>query len=72
MSSLPTTDQSVARQANAEGMAAIRAGDGDAAVAAFLRATAADPAAGPLWRNLAHGYRLGGDPAGERGALERA
>ena len=72
MNSLPTTDQSVAREANAEGMAAIRAGDGAAAVAAFLRATAADPAAGPLWRNLAHGYRLGGDPAGERGALERA
>ncbi len=53
-------------------MAALRAGDAAAAVAAFLRATAADPEAGPLWRNLAHAHRMAGDAAGERTALNRA
>jgi len=53
-------------------MAALRAGDAPVAIAAFTRATAADPAAGPLWRNLAHAYRLAGDAAGERAALDRA
>ncbi|MEA3262674.1 MAG: aspartyl/asparaginyl beta-hydroxylase domain-containing protein [Pseudomonadota bacterium] len=61
-----------AQLANAEGMAALRAGDAAAAVAAFLRATAADPEAGPLWRNLAHAHRMAGDAAGERTALNRA
>lgn len=53
-------------------MAALRAGDAAAAVAAFLRATAADPEAGPLWRNLAHAHRMAGDAGGERTALNRA
>lgn len=53
-------------------MAALRAGNAPVAIAAFMRATAADPAAGPLWRNLAHAYRLAGDPIGERSALDRA
>ncbi|MFZ5743796.1 MAG: aspartyl/asparaginyl beta-hydroxylase domain-containing protein [Pseudomonadota bacterium] len=61
-----------AQLANAEGMAALRAGDAAAAVAAFLRATAADPEAGPLWRNLAHAHRMAGDAGGERTALNRA
>lgn len=61
-----------ALEANASGMAAIRAGDGAAAVAAFSKATAADPAALPLWRNLAHAHRLTGNDAGERAALDRA
>lgn len=61
-----------AQQANAEGMAALRAGDVETAVAAFGRATEADPQAVPLWRNLAHGYRLAGNSAGERAALEAA
>lgn len=65
-------DPETARQANTEGMAAIRAGDHSAAVAAFQRSVAADPAALPLWRNLAHACRLAGDNPGERAALDRA
>lgn len=61
-----------AQTANAEGMAALRSGDAALAVAAFSRATAADPEAGPLWRNLAHAHRLAGDAEGERAALNRA
>lgn len=64
--------QQIAQQANAEGMAAIRSGDAAGAVAAFERATAADPEAGPLWRNLAHAHRLAGSARGERAALDRA
>lgn len=62
----------IAQAANAEGMTALRTGDPAAAIAAFTRATAADPAAGPLWRNLAHAYRLAGNVPGEREALDRA
>lgn len=61
-----------ARRANSVGLAALRAGDGPAAARAFAAATAADPTAGALWRNLAHAHRLGGDGAGERAALNRA
>ena len=67
-----TSDPEAARAANAEGMAAIRSGDADGATAAFTRATAADPGAGPLWRNLAHARRLAADPAGEEAALNQA
>ena len=65
-------DPETARRTNAEGLAALRAGDGAAAARAFAAATAADPRAGPLWRNLAHAHRLVGDAAAERAALERA
>jgi aspartate beta-hydroxylase len=65
-------DTETARQANSEGMAAIKSGDSATAIAAFHRATTADPAAGPLWRNLAHAFRLSRDEAGEKEALERA
>ena len=65
-------DPDAARRANAEGLSALRAGDGFGAARAFAVATAADPTAGPLWRNLAHAYRLSGDAAGERAALDRA
>ena len=65
-------DPDTARRANAEGLAALRNGDLAAAVRAFAAATAADPGAGPLWRNLAHAHRLGGDTTGERAALTRA
>lgn len=64
--------QQLAQAANAEGMAALQAGDAAVAVAAFERATAADPLAGPLWRNLAHAHRLLGNDPGERQALDRA
>lgn len=63
---------SPAQIANAEGVAALRAGDAQGAVAAFARATAADPAAGSLWRNLAHAHRLAGAAEGERTALNQA
>jgi aspartate beta-hydroxylase len=65
-------DTEAARLANSEGMAAIQVGDSAGAIAAFERATAADPTAGPLWRNLAHARRLAGDNAGEDAALNRA
>ena len=61
-----------ARSANAQGMAALRAGDHAAAIAAFNEAVAADPAAGALVRNLAHALRSAGDDQGELAALERA
>ncbi|MFM5954899.1 MAG: aspartyl/asparaginyl beta-hydroxylase domain-containing protein [Novosphingobium sp.] len=61
-----------AQQANAEGLASLRAGDAAAAVAAFTRATEADPQALPLWRNLAHAYQIAGNAAGERAALDQA
>lgn len=61
-----------ARRANAAGMAALRTGDHVAAIAAFREATAADPGAGALLRNLAHAQRLAGDDAAELGTLERA
>lgn len=65
-------DPALAQAANAEGMAALRDGNAAGAVAAFVRATQADPGAVPLWRNLAHARRLAGDTQGEREALEAA
>ena len=62
----------LAQRANDEGLAALRSGDAARAVAAFSQATAADPDALPLWRNLANAHRLAGDAAGERAALDRA
>ena len=72
MTAAAPLDPDTARQANAEGLEALRAGQAAAAIAAFTRATAADPAAGPLWRNLAHARRLAGDVPGERAALDQA
>ena len=69
---IASPDPETARRANARGLAALRGGDSAAAVQAFAEATAADPAAGPLWRNLAHARRVAGDAAGERAALDRA
>lgn len=63
---------SLAQQANDEGLAALRSGDAARAVAAFARATQADPAALPLWRNLANAHRLAGNDEAERQALDRA
>ena len=65
-------DPETAQRANAEGLAAVRTGDAALAIAAFERATAADPLAGPLWRNLAHAHRLAADRTSERAALDRA
>ena len=64
--------QQAAQEANARGLAMLRVGDHAGAAQAFGEATSADPAAGPLWRNLAHAHRLGGDTEGERAALGRA
>lgn len=61
-----------AQSANATGMAALQQGDFASAERAFAAATAADPAAPGLWRNLAHARRELGDDAGERAALESA
>lgn len=65
-------EQETARRANAQGLEALRAGEAATAVQAFTAATDADPQAVPLWRNLAHAYRLLGDDAAERAALDRA
>jgi aspartyl/asparaginyl beta-hydroxylase (cupin superfamily) len=59
-------------RANADGMAALRAGDPAKAARHFAAAAAADPKAVALWRNLANARRLLGDDAGERAALESA
>ncbi len=72
MAKIGMADPQAAQRANTEGMAAIRTGDGAAGVAAFRQATAADPQAIALWRNLAHAYRIAGDIAGERDALDHA
>ena len=69
---MTTTDPEAARRANAQGLAALRSGDSADAVRAFTTATSLDPSAGPLWRNLAHAYRLSGELSGERAALDRA
>jgi aspartyl/asparaginyl beta-hydroxylase (cupin superfamily) len=63
---------SSSQEANARGLAALRAGDADAASRLFEQAVALDPAAGSLWRNLAHARRVVGDQAGERAALQGA
>ena len=55
---------------NALGLDALARGDG-MAVGYFARATTADPAASPLWMNLASAYRGLGDSVGEQTALER-
>lgn len=59
-------------QANASGMAALRAGDFARAAEQFSLAANADPMAVALWRNLAHARRELGDDEGERAALESA
>ena len=69
---MDSVDPQAAREANSRGLAALRAGDGPGAVSAFSAATSIDPGAGPLWRNLAHAYRLSADSSGERAALDRA
>lgn len=59
-------------EANRRGMEALARRDFASAAAAFADAVAADPQAGPLWRNLAHARRELGDAEGERQALEAA
>lgn len=59
-------------ESNARGLAALKVGDHAEAVRYFELATAADPQAGSLWRNLAHARRSLEDAAGERAALEAA
>jgi aspartyl/asparaginyl beta-hydroxylase (cupin superfamily) len=56
---------------NALGMETLGSDD-VAAAGYFSRATQADPAAAPLWMNLASAYRGLGDVSAERSALERA
>jgi aspartyl/asparaginyl beta-hydroxylase (cupin superfamily) len=59
-------------QLNQAGMAALRAGDAAAAVAAFSRAAAADPAAAILHYNLAKAQALAGNLAAQADALDAA
>lgn len=66
------SNPALAQEANAQGMAAMRSGDPQAAAEAFARATAADPGALPLWLNLAHAWRLAGNNEAEMAALEHA
>ena len=68
----PSPDIGRAQAANAQGVAALRAGDGAAAMRAFEEATVADPGALSLWINLALASRMAGSDAGELAALEAA
>lgn len=61
-----------AQAENTAGLAALHNGDAVEALARFTRATALDPDAAPLWRNLATAYRALSDPVGERTALDAA
>lgn len=61
-----------ARAANDAGMQALRRGDAADAVRHFTAAANADPAAAPLWMNLANAHRQLRDDDGERTALQRA
>lgn len=65
-------DERSAREANARGLACLQSDDHEGAARAFAQATAADPGAGLLWRNLAHAHRLGANDEGERTALGHA
>ena len=56
---------------NALGLDALGRGE-PAAVAYFARAAQADPAASPLWMNLASAHRALGDGPGEKAALDHA
>ncbi|MGE0180105.1 MAG: aspartyl/asparaginyl beta-hydroxylase domain-containing protein, partial [Sphingomonas sp.] len=56
---------------NGAGMQALSRGDFAAAADLFARAAAADPAAPPLWINLATARRGAGDDEGERAALHK-
>ena len=56
---------------NSAGMAALSRRDFAAAAQMFAAAAAADPAAPPLWVNLATAHRGAGDAEGERTALQR-
>lgn len=68
-----TTPSLQAAQAhNAQALQSMRAGDFANAAVQFRAALALDPAAGPLWRNLAHACRQMGDETGERAALDEA
>ena len=56
---------------NAIGMQALGRSDPAAAAELFQRAAEADPAAPPLWINLATAQRSAGDVEGERASLSR-
>src|SRR5688572_9397489 len=56
---------------NSLGLAALDAGNFSEAIDHFTAATRADPAAPPLWMNLAKAHRLAGDDQAERAALEQ-
>lgn len=62
----------IAIAANSRGMAALRNGDFGAAAKAFEEATAADPASGALFRNLASAHRALDDDPRELAALDAA
>lgn len=72
MTASPASNPGLAQAHNAEGLAALQAGDALAAMAAFRSAAEADPTAAPLWTNLAHACRLAGRFEDERTALDRA
>lgn len=57
------------RALNQAGLAALQGGDAHRAVTLLRQAVAADPAAAPLWFNLATALGASGDEAGEEAAL---
>lgn len=68
----PPPSPHAAQQQNAQGLAALKAGDAARAVQYFDAAIALDPEAMPLWRNKATACRALGDDAGEVAALDKA
>src|SRR2546430_2535064 len=57
---------------NLAGMRALRRGDARGAIPLLERAAEREPRSPMLWLNLAFARRDGGDPAGERAALDQA
>lgn len=70
MTSAPPPASAV--EANRRGIAALQAGDNDAAARHFGEAIAADPHSGALHRNLASAWRALGDDGRELAALDAA
>jgi len=66
------TPPATAIEANRLGIAALQAGDAEAAAAHFAAAVAADPRSGALQRNLASAWRALGDETRELAALDAA
>lgn len=69
---MATPPPAAAVEANRQGLAALQAGDFNAAIVHFADAISADPGSGALQRNLASVHRALGDDVNELKALDAA